>query len=101
MKVFTIIAFLLFFSFNQFHLVDIVTTFMNTVLTQTDFNSDEETPEEEKKESEKELEEFTSSKTYSRIKANPLLNLRKSFSFNNLMFSSPFTQKDIKPPCYV
>ena len=99
MKQFIIIFFLLGFCVNQLHLVETIASIRNTTHTDIECNSDKETPIDEKEEAEKELEDFTSLKSLSQLSDNPFALLSNNFSFINLMYSHPYTQRDIKPPC--
>lgn len=96
-----LIVFLIFISFsvNQFHLLEYFATFKNvsTIETLTDKTS----PSDEHEKANKELEDFTTTVQQNHLLLNPLALLKNNFFFVNLMYSHPFTQKDIKPPCYV
>ena len=99
MRSIIVFVFLLGFSFNQLHLVEIVSHVLNPVKVALDFNTDEELPSEESKEVEKEFEEFTNIKFQSRLSGNPYTLLKNNFTYVNLMYTQPYTQRDIKPPC--
>ncbi len=101
MKSLLLILILLGFCANQLHIVKPVTNFIKQ-LSKSNVDMDDETTDEEdtseKEESEKEIEYYITN-NYSYHITNLILTQEKcNTQFLHLLYSNPFSQKDIKPP---
>jgi hypothetical protein len=96
-----LILILLGFCANQLHIVKPVANLIKQ-LSSSNIDMDDETADEEdtseKKESEKEIEYYITNYYPDNITNLILTQEKRNIQFLYLLYSNPFSQKDIKPP---
>ncbi len=101
------IVFFLLFCINQFHIIETIANFYNKQICKVhsiDNNDTDSDNEEEGTSSEndakKEIECALLNATFADFSKIVATQLKHNSRFFNRLYTNPYTQKDIKPPCF-